>query len=66
MRFRPKASQQKRMVEVEVEVDGGVAMYVSLPKRVSMWPVGVLWEWMAPLKQSGQDIVFYSGLWFAS
>jgi hypothetical protein len=37
-----------------------------LPKRVSMWPVGVLWEWMAPLKQSGQDIVFYSGLWFAS
>ena len=26
IRFRPKASQQKRMVEVEVEVDGGVAM----------------------------------------
>jgi hypothetical protein len=21
-----------------------------------MWPVGVLWEWMAPLKQSGHDI----------
>jgi hypothetical protein len=29
-----------------------------------VWPVGVLWEWMAPLKQSGQDIVCESGVWF--